>query len=311
MVDFNPLDGFGLFGGGAKPTPLKLASGSPIGGVPGGTNGDPAQQQQAVVNAAMNNPDLSGILGTIMSVGGDVAGFLGQFLPKNADDSINWGGIGSDIGSFLSQHKGDILAAASVYEAAQRQGQADKYNQMALDQAKNTYDSKAPLRLAGQAGMLNPSAGTPDLSKISALGAQANQTPIPMARGNPNASALSTLATSGSGNPFAKGLPMASSPVAPPVTPPQAPGAPAGPQAPTFPPRTQVPFTPAGPPPDVAHPMTPPNKPTMPYTPQPLALAGSAPPPTTAPPGVTPPGVALPPGMKPPQGWTLPLAGMQ
>ncbi len=295
----------GVGGSPQPPTPLKLGvtpgnSGAP--NVPGAGGAPTVMNQQSAVNAAMQNPDLSGVLGTIASIGGDVAGFLGQFFPKNADGSINWGGIAGDIGSFLSQHKGDILAAASVYESAQRQGKADKYGQMAIDSATKAYDAKAPLRDAGIAGMLDPSKGAPDLSALKLEAGQTGQqrAPLPMAGGS-NLSNIQTVAGSGSGNPFAKALPMAQAPQMPQVPKPaQAPPLPMAP--------------PSAGPPDVQHPMTPPNKPTLPALPigtpgTGLTGPGAVPgvPPRIAPPG-TAPGVGLLPGQKPPQGWALPMA---
>ncbi len=295
------------FGTPTPASPLKFsglpgAGGAPnVPGVPGA--GGSQMNQQAIVNAAMQNPDLSGVLGTIQSIGGDVAGFLGQFLPHNADGSVNWGGIAGDIGSFLSQHKGDILAAASVYESAQRQGKADKYAQDAIDTAKGAYDAKAPLRAAGQAGMLNPSAGAPDLTALKTMAAGTGQqrAPLPMAGGS-NLSNIQTVAGSGSGNPFAKALPMAQAPQMPQIPKPA--------QAPPLP---MAPMTPVQPP-DAGSPMTPPNKPTLPYnpTPGPLALSGlpgvggDAPPKPLAP-GTWFPGM-LTPGQKPPQSLALPMA---
>lgn len=263
---------------------------------------------QALSVAAMNNPDLSGVIQTIKNAGGDFIGFLTGFLPKNADGSIDWGKIGGDLTGFLSAHKGDILAAASVYESAQRQGKADKYGQMAIDSATKAYDAKAPLRDAGIAGMLDPSKGAPD---ISALKTQAGQTgqlraPLPMSGGT-NLPNIQNVAGAGSGNPFAKALPMAQAPQMP--KPQTAGPLPLSPQ-PGFPTNTP----PTSPPVDAQHPIAPPNKPTI----QPLPIGtpgtgltgpGAVPgvPPVIAPPG-TAPGLMRPPGMKPPPGWALPLS---
>lgn len=101
--------------------------------------------------------------------------------------------VGGDVLAFAKKYGTTALEAASIIQSARQQAQANEYANTALNGnpktgeagAIATYNAKAPLRTAGQAGMLNPGANTPDLSNIR------------------------TLATSGSGNPFAKALPVA------------------------------------------------------------------------------------------------------
>lgn len=93
--------------------------------------------------------------------------------------------VGGDIVAFAKQYGTTALEAANIIQSAERQKQSDQYAKDALNSETASYATKAPLRTAGQAGMLNPGANTPDLSNIR------------------------NLATAGSGNPFAKSLPVA------------------------------------------------------------------------------------------------------
>lgn len=122
---------------------------------------------------------------------------------SSGGSGIDWGGLikqyGGDIGKALSaavsKYGTTALEAWNVYNAAQRQTEADNYATSALNGTPGQpgtgaiaqYAAKQPLRTAGIAGMLNPSANAPDLSS------------------------LKTLAGANSGNPFARGgaLPVA------------------------------------------------------------------------------------------------------
>lgn len=121
-------------------------------------------------------------------------------FPATGSSTGGSSGVLDEIGGFLKQYGGDIvggiaafakkygttaLEAYNIYEAAQRQAKAEGIANDAIKTATKQYADKAPLRTAGQSGMLNPSANTPDLSNIR------------------------NLSTVGSGNPFAKALPVA------------------------------------------------------------------------------------------------------
>lgn len=96
-------------------------------------------------------------------------------LKAGVPASIDW----------IKNNAGSIAQAGAIGDAVYREMQANKYAGNALSLATGAYNDKAPLRTAGLAGMLNPGANTPNLA------------------------ALRSLAGAGSGNPFAKGLPMA------------------------------------------------------------------------------------------------------
>ncbi len=82
-------------------------------------------------------------------------------------------GAGGDILGAIKNYGGDALAGLNIYEAAKRQGQADKYAQSAYDTSKSAYDAKAPLRLAGQTGMLTAGNANPFAQHAIAPGAPA------------------------------------------------------------------------------------------------------------------------------------------
>lgn len=132
-----------------------------------------------------NGIDVGSILGT---VGGDISkvwGAVTSVLPKNGDGSIDWGKVGGDIVGFIKDNKSTILDGLNVLNQTNRTNQSNKYANMALSDAKNTFASNQPLRDAGRAGLLNPKANAPDLSN------------------------LKNLAGPNSGNPFAGAIPLA------------------------------------------------------------------------------------------------------
>jgi hypothetical protein len=282
------------FGGGGPPSPFKFSSlpgssGSPVGGGLPGTD----QHLQAFQVAAMNSPDLAGILGTIKNAGGDVIGAITSVLPKNADGSVNWGAVGSDLVGFIKDHGKDILSGLTAYENYSRRNKADQLGQQALKDAETAYNApgQVALRTAGTAGMLDPSAKAPDLTRLGTMatagqGLAAPQ-PIPLGQSRAN---LSTVAGSGSGNPFAKALPMAPPPTAPslptPATP--APYLPSKPQGAI--PMAGGPVTPGTPPvapsgpvggPPTPPAMLPPGARNAPALASPIPLAPQAPTPPT------------------------------
>lgn len=77
---------------------------------------------------------------------GDAAGKLGGGLGLG---SLGGGGNLVDMG----------LGGLAAANAAHLQGQSDQYAHNALDTANQSYDARAPLRLAGVEGMLHPEAG--------------------------------------------------------------------------------------------------------------------------------------------------------
>lgn len=248
-------------GGGADPrkfqqpinTGPQMPQTLPLSSTPGAGGFSPEQQAQL-----QNAFSAAGVWDTIKNIGGDVWGVIAGLLPKNADGSIDWGGALKDVGSWVKDNKDTILQGLSAINQYQRSQKSDEYAKRALDLATKSYDAKAPLREAGQAGMLNPQANTPDLSALGAQG-QAGlgymaPSPIPLAKGNlANAQQLA-----GAGNPFAKRLPLA-----PPAPTPQAPAIPTLPLA-TMPvkpptPGAPIPQTP-GAPPTAALPLAPPTQ---------------------------------------------------
>ena len=127
--------------------------------------------------------------GNAAGAGSDTTGGGSSGLPSWLSDILGGaGGVAGGVGSFLKDNSGSLLEGANVAEAALRQQQATNYAKQALQTAQDAYGAKAGLRSAGIAGMLNPSANAPNLSP------------------------LRSLAGAGSGNPFARGLPMAGAP---------------------------------------------------------------------------------------------------
>lgn len=247
--------------GGQSPLPLAQSGGSPF---------STAQLQSAFGSAGLS--DIWSTIGNIAgTIGGDVMSVLGKILPHNAEGGIDWGAIGGDIkslGSWLSAHKADIIDGLNAYNQYTRSQQSDKYAKAALAGAKETYDAKAPLRVAGQAGMLDPSAKAPDLTALKAQGQQGltlSMAQVPtqdpgQAQGLAN---LRNLAGQNSGNTFGKTLPLASAAPTPPTPPTSGPPNIARPPLPiAAPPRRPEPFPGQG---QIFAP-TPPTSPSPPTT---------------------------------------------
>lgn len=184
------------------PQTLPIASG-PVGGSPF------SSAQQAQLQSALS---AAGIWDTVQNIGGDVWGVISKILPKNADGSIDWGGALKDIGSWVKDNKDTILQGLSAVNQYQRSQKSDEYAKKALDLATKSFDEKAPLRAAGQAGMLNPQANAPDISALRAQGQNGLSlqapTPLPLATGNLN-NAQHLANGPQSSNPFTKALPLA------------------------------------------------------------------------------------------------------
>lgn len=162
----------------------------------------------------------AGVWDTIVGFGGDVWDTISKILPKNADGSIDWAGALKDVGSWVKDNKGLILDSFNAVNQYQRSQKSDQYAKQALDLATQHYNDKAPLRAAGQAGMLNPQANAPDISGLRAQGQNGLSvkapTPLPLATGALNNAGVIANG-SRSGNPFTKALPLATSPTSPPV----------------------------------------------------------------------------------------------
>lgn len=201
-----------------SPSPISLGgSNNQFQGAPPGFN------QQQFENSVRTNPDLAGVWQTIQGLGGDVWGTISNFLPKNEDGSIDWGKVGTDVVGWVQKNAQTIIQGAAALENYNRQKKSDEYAQKGLDFIHNdkgtgVYDLNAPLRDAGRAGMLNPTANAPDLSN------------------------LKRLATTGSGNPFA-GAPMPLNQQAPRSAPPIS-LTPRAPVTPQMPHPVQTPVTP-------------------------------------------------------------------
>lgn len=262
-------------------------SSSPYSGAPAGFN------QQQFENALRTDKDLSGVWDVIQRTGSSIWDTISNFLPKNADGSIDWGKVGGNVVGWVKDNAQTIIDGASAVANYQRQQQSDKYAKQGLDFATKNWDTNQPLRDAGRAGMLDPTQHAPDLSS------------------------LKSLSTTGSGNPFAKALPVAGG--APSVPAPALPVA----NGPTPPPVSHFP----SPPPPQSHfpmpdpPVAPPTSATPPRTasdgatfsqsPQSsLALPVAGGPAPTAPPTAPlPVAPSTPPGAPGAQGPIDPLTG--
>lgn len=128
------------------------------------------------------------------SAGGDTTGDDGGGNDDPSSDNPGGGASGGNGGTdniatqvlgLIKQYGPTALEGLNIYQSAQNQGKADQYAQNAINGATDAYNAKAPLRALGIAGLQNPGANVPDLSNIR------------------------QLSTAGSGNPFAKALPVA------------------------------------------------------------------------------------------------------
>lgn len=224
------------------PSSLPGSASLPVAGSSSLASGLPAgfSQQQAsqIQNAVQANPDLEGVIQTLGGWGSDAWTWITQALPKNGDGSVNWGAVGGDIAGFITKNASSLLKAgldvASVINQSQRSAKSDAYAQQAKQELTDQWNANAPLRAAGQAGMLNPGANTPNLSSLGAQGQQGQglQASLPVANGQQAAGLanLHQLAGPGSGNPFAKALPVMGGPSSTPGMPSSAPSStPSGP----------------------------------------------------------------------------------
>lgn len=288
-----PAGGPGVPGGSGIPL------GMPSSSVPASaTSADP--RIQTVESAIMSNSDLSGILQGIKNVGGDVLGAISNALPhiKNADGSdggINWGAIGGDIAGWVDKNKSFIADTVAAFNQSALQKKA-------LADATTDYATRQPLRDAGMAGMLNPSAKAPNLTQLgkAATAGQALQAPTPIPLGGN----ISSVQAAAGNNPFApaKPIPLAGGPSG---------GMPQPPAAPI--PMAPQPYVPQKPGATTAPTPTPGGPPTGPLAPPALPIALQGPP--TPPPKYTMPAVPkvptyqVPKPVVPGEVQPIPLAG--
>lgn len=103
--------------------------------------------------------------------------------PITSDPNYDAGG-GFSLGNFLKGNAGNLitggLGAASAINSSQLQGKANDFANKAVDTSQQSFDARAPLRVAGIAGMLKPVPST-DVSGLSKRAGQGN----PFARSIP------------------------------------------------------------------------------------------------------------------------------
>ena len=133
---------------GNKQTPIAMgavAGGAILGGA-GGAAGSAAGggTDTGTGNGPGDTPDVGNTSGGSGSGSGGSSG--GIFNP---DGSINWGNVLGDAKGLATP----ALQGLAIYEAAQRQKQADQYAQGALSSEQGLFNAKAPLRALGIQGM--------------------------------------------------------------------------------------------------------------------------------------------------------------
>jgi len=109
--------------------------------------------------------------GAISSGVSKVGGILSKVPGADKLGSLVTGGKGipgavSKVGSFLGDHGDQLLGAGSLYEGYKANQRSNDLMNEALHYAKDSYDTRAPLRTAGVSGMLNQQ--RPDLSSVYA-----------------------------------------------------------------------------------------------------------------------------------------------
>lgn len=234
---YNPTVPIGLPYGASGPATLPF--GNPTS--PTGGSGLPGSGFGSVGNQ-FSQFGVGDILGAIGGAVGDVGGWIADHIPRSlipagavdSSGNINWAAVGVDaiknIAGWLNDNKATILDGLNVVNQYQRSQQSDKYAKEALDLAKERYDSQAPLRTAGQAGMLAPGAIGANTAALTKQGQNGLQlaAPQPVRAPTLNLANAQTLATGGGANPFTKSLPQA--PIGLPLG--TAPGNPGNPGAP-------------------------------------------------------------------------------
>ena len=148
------------------------------GAVPGG--GVPKSNTNSSGQTMTSHNQSDPVVGDGMdSAGGDGGGdrpwwmSAAQWAKNHAGDIVGAvKGAAGGAAQFASDHGGDILTAAMIEEAMRNSGKASQFANDALDTVKGQYDTQAPLRQQGQAGMLNPGLGV--AAKLNAIPQGAN-----------------------------------------------------------------------------------------------------------------------------------------
>ncbi len=152
-----PLVGHGLNQiGKVLPSGGQIAGGlalGPLGSVIGGAvDGNTTPLQKNIGNTVA-------AAGGALGLGGLAAGAGTGGLGGLVDAAKKVGG-GLGLGSLGGGNLVDMgLGGAAALQAAKLQGQSNDYAHNALDTANQSYNARAPLRLAGVEGMLHPEAG--------------------------------------------------------------------------------------------------------------------------------------------------------
>lgn len=160
--------GLAATGVGAPASAALLGGASMLGGAiaPGGNIGTAAGQ--GVKGAALGGAAgaagsaIRGGIGAV-SNGGSVIGGVksaASAVPgiKAVGSSLGGGSLLDAAGGFLKDHGGSIVQGLAGVDAVRQQQQARDTQNKAIGYATDSYDARAPLRSAGQAGMLNPQA---------------------------------------------------------------------------------------------------------------------------------------------------------
>lgn len=189
-----PVIGHGLNEvGKILPSAGQLVGGAalgPIGSLIGGSvDGNTTPLQKDIGAGVAATAGTMG-LGSLLGGAGALTGAAGA--PTSLESLLaKIPGLSGLLGS-LGGVKGLVntgLGAAEALNAANLQKQSTQYAKNAMDTANQSYDTRAPLRLAGVQGMLNPQPSTnvSGLSQIAAAGNPfaANRVGAPMPlRGN-------------------------------------------------------------------------------------------------------------------------------
>lgn len=151
------VTGIGISPKGVKISPLKaLGTVATLGSM--GALGPVAGALNAIPGAGAVMSGVSKVKGALSAIPG--ASAVGSGISKMGGLK----GAVSKVGGFLGDHGDQLLGAGSLYEGYQANQKSNDYMNEALHYAKDSYDTRAPLRSAGVSGMLNET--RPDLSSI-------------------------------------------------------------------------------------------------------------------------------------------------
>lgn len=145
------------------------------GAVPGGRVPNSNSNGQTMTSHNQSDPVVGDGMDSSDGSGGDKPWWMSaaEWAKDHAGDIFNGAKSAAGAASqFASDHGGDFLTAAMVEEAMRNSGKASDFANQALDTVKGQYDSQAPLRQQGQAGMLNPGLGV--AAKLNAVPQGAN-----------------------------------------------------------------------------------------------------------------------------------------